>query len=336
MAILGVDEVGRGPLAGPLVVGAVILPEKKPWWVENLKDSKKLTVRRRESLNEQILGEATTGLGWVSAAEIDEKGMGEAMRLAVRRAVKEVQAQKVPFSQIVIDGNVNYLAGTALEKYASTLIKGDNLIKEVSAASIIAKVARDNYMVELAEKYSGYGFEKHVGYGTAAHLAALESLGLCPEHRRSFGPCKKLCVEEEMTPSSPQLLEEAVADAAEKKARKNTTEIGQKAERVVAKFLEAHGHMIVEQNFKTKFCEIDIISVDFETMQVFFTEVKYRKDDAHGGGLAAIDKKKRERMKFAAEVFLKKNPKFKEYDPLLTAAEVTGEDFEMGEWVPVE
>ena len=153
MAILGIDEVGRGPLAGPLVVGAVILPEDDLEWTSGLKDSKKLSAKKREGLNEIILSEANaTGLGWVSPAELDEIGISEALRLATRRAVKTVQGAGVPFSQIMIDGKVNFLRGTALESYVSVMPKADDLIKQVSAASIIAKVARDRYMCEIAER----------------------------------------------------------------------------------------------------------------------------------------------------------------------------------------
>ena len=147
MAILGIDEVGRGPLAGPLVVGAVILPEERPEWVLELKDSKKLSVKKREALSEVILAEAlATGLGWVSPSEIDKLGIGDALRLATRRSVEEVRRHNVPFSQIIIDGKVNFLSGTSLGEFVSTVVKADDLIKEVSAASIIAKVARDRYM----------------------------------------------------------------------------------------------------------------------------------------------------------------------------------------------
>ena len=179
MAILGIDEVGRGPWAGPLVIGAVILPEQKPAWVDELNDSKKLSVKKREALNELILKEAAaTGLGWVSSQEIDELGLASALKLAARRAVEAVQKSHVPFTEIIIDGTINFLAGTKLENYVTILPKADFLIKEVSAASIIAKVARDHYMYELAEKYPGYSFEKHVGYGTAAHQKALKELGI--------------------------------------------------------------------------------------------------------------------------------------------------------------
>ena len=161
MAILGIDEVGRGPWAGPLVIGAVILPKDEngnyPDWVEPLTDSKKLSEKKREAYSKIILEHASaTGLGWVNAKEIDQLGLSESLKLATRRAVEEVQKQKVPFTEIIIDGTVNFLKNTKLENYVTTLKKGDLLIKEISAASIIAKVARDDYMKELANKYPNY------------------------------------------------------------------------------------------------------------------------------------------------------------------------------------
>ncbi len=163
--ILGIDEVGRGPWAGPLVIGAVILPEEKPEWVNELTDSKKLSKKKREKLSEIIINEApATALGWVSSEEIDKLGLTESLKLATRRAVKEIQKKNFPFSEIVIDGTINFLAGTPLEKHVSILKKADLLVKEVSGASIIAKVARDQYMEKLAEIYPNYCFEKHVGY----------------------------------------------------------------------------------------------------------------------------------------------------------------------------
>ena len=199
--ILGIDEVGRGPYAGPLVIGACILPDaekikeepERYHWISELTDSKKLTARRREVLYDKIKeGAAAVATGWVSASEMDEIGLSESLKLACRRAVKQIQETHVPFSEIIIDGTVNFLSGTPLEKYVSTLKKGDLLIKEISAASILAKVERDRYMAELAEKYPEYGFEKHVGYGTAAHQKAMEQFGLTPEHRRSFRPVREI------------------------------------------------------------------------------------------------------------------------------------------------
>ena len=317
MAILGIDEVGRGPLAGPLVVGAVILPENKPEWVFELKDSKKLSVKKRELLNELILKEAVaTGLGWVFPEELDNVGIAEALRLATRRAVKSVQGLHASFSQIVIDGKVNFLAETALGRYVSTMPKADNLVKEVSAASIIAKVARDHYMYDVGLKFPGYGFEKHVGYGTAAHLRAIRELGICKEHRKSFEPIKSM-----------------VGFESKKNVVKNTTVIGGRAEEKVAEYLVEKGHKIVEQNFKTKFCEIDIVSV-LDDM-IYFTEVKYRKNDSHGGGLYAVDKKKLQKMKFAVEVFLKMKKEYTGFSPILAVADV-GDEYLVREWFTLD
>lgn len=320
MAILGIDEVGRGPLAGPLVVGAVILPDEKPGWVDELRDSKKLSAKKREALNEIILKNApATGLGWLSPGEIDKIGISEALKLATRRAVEKARSSHAPFSQIVIDGKVNFLKGAKLEKYVSTLAKADDLIKEVSAASIIAKVARDAYMVELAEKYPAYGFETNVGYGTKKHLAAIYEHGICPEHRKSFEPIKSLLGYE------PPFKSNVV---------KNTTKIGSEAEEKVAEFLVSKGHKIIARNFKTKYYEIDIISTSHD--RIYFTEVKYRKTDIAGGGLMAIDKKKQEKMKFAAKCYLAQRPDILDnFIPALAAAEVAGEKLEVLDWFDV-
>ena len=321
MAILGIDEVGRGPLAGPLVVGAVILPGdgvSRPDWVEALRDSKKLTAKKREELSEVILKEAAAcGLGWVPAFEIDGVGISEALKLATARAVKSVQRLHAPFSEIMIDGKVNFLKETPLSKFVSTMPKADDLIKEVSAASIIAKVARDHYMYEISSKYPGYGFEKNVGYGTAEHLKAIRELGICDEHRKCFEPIKSM-------------VGFRVADTSVGVV-KNTTLIGTKGETAVCEYLLSLGHKIVERNFKTKMCEIDVVSICGE--KIYFTEVKTRSSGDFGGGFGAIDKKKLEKMKFAAEVFLKTRLKYQKYSPLLAVAAVDGDflvtDFEI-------
>lgn len=324
MAILGIDEVGRGPLAGPLVVGAVILPELgedgvRPGWVDELRDSKKLSAKKREGLSEIILAEApATGLGWVSPMELDELGMTAALSLATERAVKSVQTLHAPFSQIIIDGKINFLGHTKLAKYVSTMVKADDLVKEVSAASIIAKVARDKYMTEAALRFSGYGFEKNAGYGTAAHMEAINELGICPEHRKSFEPIKSM-----------------VGFSRADVRKKNTSFVGALGEEAVASYLESLGHRIVARNFKTYFYEIDIVSVCDD--KIYFTEVKYRKNADFGGGLSAIDAKKLQQMQYAAECFLKYHAReYGAYNPLLAAADVAGEDFEVKDWFALE
>ncbi len=316
MAILGIDEVGRGPLAGPLVVGAVILPDEEKEWFGELADSKKLSAKKREKLSEIILNEATVGLGWVSNVELDEAGISEALRLATRRAVKMVQGCHRQFSQIVIDGKVNFLADTSLSNYVSTVVKADSMIREVSAASIVAKVARDKYMYEIALKYPEYGFDKHVGYGTALHCKAINEFGICPEHRRSFEPCKSL-----------------TGFSREDSVVKNTTKIGNRGEDAVCEHLVRCGHEIIARNHKTYFYEIDIISVYGD--KIYFTEVKYRKNADFGGGIMAVDNRKQRQMRYAAESFLKFRKEFNKLNPILAVADVCGEDFVVRDWFEI-
>jgi len=208
--ILGIDEVGRGPWAGPLVVGAVILGGAE---IDGLDDSKKLTKKRRQDLDALIRQQAAAwALGWVSARELDDIGMSEALRLATRRAVEQIQAicrdEKLGFDEIIIDGTVNFLRGTALEKFVAAIPKADGLIPSVSAASIIAKVARDQFMAEQDAVYPGYGFKSNAGYGVAKHRAAIERLGVTPLHRlltRQL-PSRTLPNQQTKTPQLIQLL----------------------------------------------------------------------------------------------------------------------------------
>jgi len=338
MAILGIDEVGRGPWAGPLVVGAVILPPQDFFtsqnsttdnhsWLDSLTDSKQLTTKKRESLNSLIHQYASaTALGWVSNTEIDELGLSAALKLATHRAVTAIQATRTTFSEIIIDGTVNFLANTRLEKHVTVLKKADSLIKEVSAASIIAKVARDHYMVELAKKYPGYGFEKHVGYGTAKHRAALTSLGPCPAHRLSFKPVSTISHQQSAHQNSDTTPVKTTS-------RPNSTTIGQRAETVVANHLIAQGHTILARNYKTRVYEIDLISS--KNQHLYFTEVKYRRSTTHGAPLEFITKDKQNRMQFAATAFLKTHPKLKDFIPHLAVAAVSGSEFHLDNWFTI-
>ncbi len=181
--IVGIDEVGRGCWAGPLVAGAVVLDDSKQ--LAGLRDSKKLTKQRRTRLAERIAAQAlAVGLGWVTAAEIDAWGLTQAVRVAMQRALAAVQ---VSYDQIIIDGAYNFLPENSK---STAIVRADNTVPAVSAASIVAKVARDAWMSELGENYAVYQFEKHVGYGTALHRQLLDEYGVSDLHRLSFKPVK--------------------------------------------------------------------------------------------------------------------------------------------------
>lgn len=185
MTVVGIDEVGRGCWAGPLVAGAVCL--KVP--IKGLADSKKLSKKRREQLSALIKEQADWGLGWVEPFEVDELGLTKAVALAMQRAVDSLSGT---YDEIIIDGNYNFLPHIP---QAKAVIKADDSVPAVSAASIIAKVARDSFMETHAQIYPGYGFERHVGYGTAEHKAALVKLGPCELHRRSYKPVRAVTID---------------------------------------------------------------------------------------------------------------------------------------------
>lgn len=182
MRIVGIDEVGRGCWAGPVVAGAVILKQS----IDGLKDSKKLTKQQREIFAEEIRVNAHVGLGWTTPLEVDELGLTEAVRLAMKRALEQITMN---YDEIIIDGNLNFLSENPKAK---AVIKADDMVPAVSAASIVAKVARDSYMAEIAADYPDYGFSSHVGYGTALHLERLKLHGISDLHRRSFKPIQTL------------------------------------------------------------------------------------------------------------------------------------------------
>ena len=189
LMLVGIDEVGRGCWAGPLVAGAVILPPdfSPSDKAVHLRDSKKLSKKQRELAALWIREHAVAvGLGWVEPAEIDRLGLTESVRLAMERAVAEI---RVSYDEIIIDGNINYFPDNPK---ALAIIKADDSVPSVSAASIVAKVARDAHMSEISLSYPGYEFEKHVGYGTPAHIAALQSLGVTDIHRLSYKPVRAL------------------------------------------------------------------------------------------------------------------------------------------------
>lgn len=187
--VAGVDEVGRGPLAGPVVTAAVILDPEHP--IAGLADSKALSEKRREALFDEIKTKAKAwAIGRAEVEEIDELNILQATMLAMQRAVAGLE---IPPNHVLVDGN----RCPDLPCSSEAIIKGDGKIPAISAASIIAKVTRDREMVIMDEEYPGYGLAGHKGYPTKAHIAALQKLGVTPIHRRSFAPVRRLLDDEQ-------------------------------------------------------------------------------------------------------------------------------------------
>lgn len=182
--IAGVDEVGRGPLVGAVVTAAVILDPNNP--IEGLGDSKKLSEKKRLLLAQEIKQKALAwSLGRAEPAEIDELNILHATMLAMQRAIKSL---KIRPHFVLVDGN----RIPELDIPAQAIVKGDSLVPEISAASILAKVARDEEMMELDKQFPQYAFAQHKGYPTKLHLEKLAEFGVLPQHRRSFAPVRKL------------------------------------------------------------------------------------------------------------------------------------------------
>ena len=180
----GVDEAGRGPLAGPVVAAAVILDERNP--IQGLADSKVLTAKRREQLYDEIRAKALCcSIAQASVEEIDQINILQATMLAMRRAVEGLRLKP---TLVLVDGN----RLPVLSMRAEAIVKGDSKVQAISAASILAKVTRDRWCADLDVRYPQYGFAGHKGYGTAEHLAALQAHGACPEHRKTFSPVAKV------------------------------------------------------------------------------------------------------------------------------------------------
>ena len=188
--VAGVDEAGRGPLAGPVCAAAVILDPNQP--IEGLNDSKKLTAKKREALAPLIKARALAWcIAWADVSEIDSLNILQATMLAMTRAVEGLQVKP---ELILVDGN---RTPKNLPAPASAVVKGDAKVAAIAAASILAKTARDAKMVALDAVYPGYGFAKHAGYGTAQHIEAIRTLGITPEHRRTFEPVKSMVKKDE-------------------------------------------------------------------------------------------------------------------------------------------
>lgn len=185
--VAGVDEAGRGPLAGPVVAAAVILDDHAP--IKGLADSKKLTALRREKLFDEIRAKALCcSVALATVEEIDRLNILQATMLAMQRAVKGLRLKP---TKVLVDGN----RLPVLDVVAEAIVSGDALVPAISAASILAKVTRDRMLDDMHQQHPGYGFDRHKGYGTAEHLRALRELGPLPEHRRTFAPVAQLLQE---------------------------------------------------------------------------------------------------------------------------------------------
>ena len=178
--IIGVDEVGRGPLAGPVTAAAVMFNAKSK--INKIDDSKKLSPGQREELFNQIISNSKFAIGFATVGEIDKLNILKASLLAMKRSVESLKEKN---ATILIDGKFSF---DSANKNIKTFIKGDQLYPSIAAASIVAKVVRDRYMTILSKKYQNYGWEQNAGYGTNKHIQALKIHGITPFHRKSFAP----------------------------------------------------------------------------------------------------------------------------------------------------
>ncbi|MDR2360472.1 MAG: ribonuclease HII, partial [Oscillospiraceae bacterium] len=272
--VCGADESGRGPLAGDVYAAAVILPER--YELPKLNDSKKLTAKQREKLYGLITGQAIAwAVGTASVDEIERLNILRAAQLAMNRAIAALDPAPV---YALIDGNsVAYI-----DIPSEPIIGGDAEIPAIAAASIIAKVSRDRYMLTLDERYPQYGFARHKGYGTKLHYERLREFGVSPVHRMSF--LKSL--------TGGHNSENSIS----------AKSIGDFGEDIAAEYLISKGCTLLARNFRAEYGEIDIIAV--ETDYIIFAEVKTRRGTGYGRASEAVDGRKREKIRLAAQEWL--------------------------------
>lgn len=254
--VAGMDEAGRGPLAGPVVAACVVMPLDDP--IDGVNDSKKLSESRREKLYPIILDKAlAVGVGIVERAEIDRINILNATKKAMRLAYADMNLAP---AILLVDA----VEGLGLPVEIQPIIRGDGTSYNIAAASIVAKVTRDRRMAELDGIYPGYDFARHKGYGTVDHIEAIRTLGPCPEHRETFignilGPTRK--------------------------------EKGKAGEDMAEKYLMAEGLQVLERNWRTARGELDLVAMDEDTLA--FVEVKYRESSRYGLPREAVDHNKR-------------------------------------------
>lgn len=271
--VAGIDEVGRGPLAGPVVAAAVILP--KECKIEGVNDSKKLSAKKREELYDIILEKALSyGIGIVSNERIDEINILQATYEAMREALSQLSPKA---DYILADAVTIPMVSTPQRG----IIKGDAKSMSIGAASIVAKVYRDRLMEAFDEVYPGYGFGANKGYGSAEHIEGIKKLGITPIHRKTF--VKNFLPQDGDT----------------------TTDKGNRGEALAAKQMEKMGYEILERNFHALKGEIDIIAK--KDNYIVFTEVKYRKNEAMGSPAEAVNHWKQQHIIRAAKAYMAQN-----------------------------
>lgn len=269
--LCGIDEAGRGPLAGPVFAAAVILPEECV--IEGLNDSKKLSEKKRELLFEEITGKALAySIATASVEEIDSLNILQATFLAMRRAVEGLSVKP---ALCLVDGNQNPNVGI----HSRLVVKGDATSACIAAASILAKVSRDRYMLELAKQYPEYDFPKHKGYGTKLHCERIYQYGVSPVHRQSF---------------MGKIM-----------ARKDQPDRGQAGEQAVADALERQGYEIVARNYHSRCGEIDIIAEKDGLLA--FVEVKARNPRSKGTPAEAVTPAKQKKLIETAMLYLQES-----------------------------
>lgn len=278
--VAGIDEAGRGPLAGPVVAAAVVF-DPAAEMIEGVRDSKKLTARRREKLYDIIQNRAAAiGIGVVEPAEIDRLNILQANHKAMRQALGRLK-RKV--DHILVDGR-----GLPDKIYPQTaIVGGDRICYSIAAASIVAKVYRDRIMTALDAVFPGYGFARHKGYGTRQHRDAIRKLGPCPIHRKSFGGVAEHVIDLEKT--------------------KNSRLLGKQGEDQAAYYLYNRGFRILQRNFHVGvYGEIDIIAQ--KDGQLCFVEVKTQRRKIFGPPESWVDERKMEQLGLLAEAYLAQHP----------------------------
>ena len=292
--IAGIDEAGRGALAGPVVAAAVVLPaDMSGEHCELIDDSKKLTVNQREHAFDVICTYGIAhGTGVVPPGRIDELGIVPATKLAMREAIRAI-GQRVDF--LLIDAVRNIGIATP----SKSIIRGDSKSLSIAAASIIAKVTRDRIMSDdLEARYPGYGFAQHKGYGTATHMDALQNIGPSPVHRRSFKPVAQLIADKSWT----ALTATSASNIASRNGMSLPDGLGLNIEDAAADHLRRLGYRVIDRNYKTRNGEIDIIAKVGE--EWVFVEVKARNSAKYGRPVEALTPAKLNRIENVALGYL--------------------------------